>query len=338
MTGGDNRVKTLRVPDAAFDAARAHRPLRVLSLTGGGYRGLFTARTLAELCELAGHTGGLDRSFDVFGGTSIGGLMACALAVGIAPRRVLDAIDVHGPTIFVSKRQRTLRRIFFGTLYDSNNLARAIDDSLGEHAQTRLKDIACGLVVPAVDWEKGTVRLFMSKAFGEAHASDVTLKDVCLATSAAPTYFKPHLVDGAAMLDGGLVANNPDTLILLELARRWPQQLAQAQMLSIGTAGAEQVRLSHQADKSGLAWASELAIYMITVQEHTAAMQAQRMLGRDRYLRINHLPAAGIPAFENMYHADETSRDQLLQAATETARSAYRENRAFVDRMLAQRS
>lgn len=333
----DNRVKALRVPPSALDAAQTHRPFRILSLTGGGYRGLFTAQTLVELCERARYTGRLDSTFDIFGGTSIGGVMACALSVGVPPRRVLDAIDANGPMVFVKKRQRTLRRVFFGTLYDSDNLGKAIDDCLGDQARTKLKDIETGLIVPAVDWEKGTVQLFMSGAFGKAHASGVTLKDVCLATSAAPTYFRPHLVDGAAMLDGGLAANNPDTLILLELARRWPEQIPNAQMLSIGTAGADRVRLSHQADKSGLAWASELAVYMMTVQERTAQMQAQRMLGKSRYLRINHLPAQGTPAFENMDLADETSRAQLLAAATHTAQSAYRKHKAFVDRMLAQR-
>lgn len=335
---GDNRVKSLRVPATAkLDAAQVLRPFRILSLTGGGYRGLFTAQTLVELCARARHVGPLRDTFQVFGGTSIGGLMACALAVGVAPQRVVDAIDANGPQVFVKKRQRTLRRAIFGTLYDSDNLAKAIDECLGKHVRTKLKDIETGLIVPAVDWEKGMVRLYMSGAFGKMHASDATLKDVCLATSAAPTYFKPHLIDDAAMLDGGLAANNPDTLILLELARRWPEQLANAQMLSIGTAGSDGVRLSHQADRSGLAWASELAVYMMTVQERTAEMQAQRMLGKNHYLRINHLPPRGLPAFENLDVADEMSREQLLHAAKHTAQAAYRKHKAFVDRMLAQR-
>ena len=333
----DNQVKRLRVPAPTFDVASVHRPLRVLSLTGGGYRGLFTAQVLVELCDHARHPGPLNSSFDIFGGTSIGGLMACALAVGVPPRRVLDAIDANGPFVFVKKRQRTLRRAFFGTLYDADNLAKAIDDCLGRAARTKMKNIDAGLVVPAVDWEKGAVQLFMSGAFGKAHASEATLRDVCLATSAAPTYFKPHFVDGAAMLDGGLVANNPDTLILLEIAKRWPDRLVRTQMLSLGSAGADRVRLTHQADKTGIAWSSELATYMMTVQERTAAAQAQRLLGANRYLRINHVPTKAHPAFENMDLANDESRTELLDAATRCARAAYRTNRAFVDRVMMQR-
>ena len=333
----ENQVRRLRVPAPSFDVADVQRPLKVLSLTGGGYRGLFTAQVLVEICDRARCSGRLDGSFDVFGGTSIGGLMACALAVGVPPRRVLDAIDANGPLVFVKKRQRTLRRVFFGTLYDGDNLAKAIDDCLGHAGRIKLKNIGAGLVVPAVDWEKGAVQLFLSGAFGKGHASEATLRDVCLATSAAPTYFKPHLIDGAAMLDGGLAANNPDTLILLEIAKRWPARFARAQMLSIGTAGADRARPAKQADKTGLGWAPELGIYMMGVQERTAVAQAQRLLGAKRYLRINHVPTKSHPAFESMDLATEEARTHLLDAAMKTAQAAYRSNGAFLDRVLARR-
>lgn len=333
----DNQVRALRVPDAPADTARVLAPLRVLSLTGGGYRGMFTAKVLVDLCKQARRTGRLDGAFDVFGGTSIGGLMACALAVGVAPQLVLDAIDLHGPDIFCKKRQRTARRVLFGTLYDSDNLAKAIDDCLGRSALTKLINVKAGLVVPAVDWERGTVQIFMSGAMGKAHAADVTLRDVCLATSAAPTYFKPHLVNGSAMLDGGLFANNPDTLILLEIARRWPKRFAQTQMLSIGTAGADAVRTAENAEKTGLAWSAKLANYMMTVQERAAAAQAQRTLGRNRYLRVNHAPTSKHPAFENMDITDDDARDMLLKTAARTAQLTYKSHMKFVDRILADR-
>jgi hypothetical protein len=106
----DNRLWPLRAPVAAFDTARAHRPLRILSLTGGGYRGLFTAQVLVALCERARRGGPLHDSFDIFGGTSIGGAAH------------------QGPRVFVRKRQRTLRRAVFGTLYDADHLGQAIDE------------------------------------------------------------------------------------------------------------------------------------------------------------------------------------------------------------------
>jgi predicted acylesterase/phospholipase RssA len=309
----------------------------VLSLTGGGYRGLFTAQVLVELCERARRPGPLNRAFDVFAGTSIGGLMACALAVGVAPRRVLDAIDGYGPRIFPPKRQRTLRRVFFGSLYDAGNLASAVDDCLGKpNARTRLTDLNVGLIVPAVDWINGQTRVFMSAFLGKAHASEATLRDVCLATAAAPTYFDAHKVEGTPMLDGGMAANNPDALALMEIARRWPHRFARTEMLSVGTAGADSVRPAARVNKSGAGWAPDVANFMMTVQESTAAAQAKRLLG-ERYLRVNHIPTRRHPAFENMDIANDDTRAALLEAGSATAKTAYANHTAFIERMLTDR-
>jgi uncharacterized protein len=333
----DDAAPKRRLPRARSSTAKANAPLRVLSLTGGGYRGLFTAQVLVELCERARCSGALNRAFDVFAGTSIGGLMACALAVGVPPRRVLDAIDGYGPKVFPPKRQRTLRRILFGSLYDANNLAKAVDDCLGKpNARTKLRDLDVGLIVPAVDWINGETKIFMSAFLGKAHASDATLRDVCLASSAAPTYFSAHHVEGVPMLDGGMAANNPDVLALMEIARQWPRRLARTEMLSIGTAGARVARKVVKADKSGAAWAPEVANFMITVQESTAAAQAKSLLG-ERYLRVNYAPSRRHAAFENLDVVNETTRSVLLEAGLATAKAAYANHTAFIDRMLTDR-
>ena len=322
----------LRIPQPRLTMAETFAPLRVLSLTGGGYRGLFTAQVLVGLCNAARVTGSVDTSIDVFAGTSIGGLMACALAVGEEPHRVLDAIDLHGPRVFKVKKLSTLRRTLFGTLYEKTNLEEAIDDCLKDKAGMKLKDIEQGLIIPAIDWVDGRVKIFMSGYFGQSHASDATLRQVCLATSAAPTYFDPSEVDGAPMLDGGLAANNPDVLAIMELLRLTPSRLPQIEMLSIGTAGADEVRSPEKAAKSGLKWAPNLATYMIDVQERTAAEQASRLLG-DRYLRVNHTSGTGI-AFQTMDVATDQTRSELMKAGSRAATDAYKSSGAFIDRML----
>ena len=327
----------LRVGRTKHTTADVDAPLRVLSLTGGGYRGLFTAQVLVELCDLARRQTRLDAAIDVFAGTSIGGLMACALALGVAPRRVLDALDAHGPSVFPPKRQRTLRRALYGSLYDAKNLAAAIDDCLGrDNAGLRLKDVKTGLIVPAVDWTRGRCVLFMSAFFGRRLASDATLRDVCLATAAAPTYFDAHTLDGMPMLDGGLVANNPDAVALLEIARRLPHKLSRVEMLSLGTASADSPRRARDANRAGAAWAQNGMTFMIDLQERCAAMQAQHVLGT-RYLRVNHMPARGHPAFDNMDVVTEHTRQALLDAGVATARLAFKDHRAFIARILRDR-
>lgn len=220
--GFEDDLRGLPAPIVDLNLARGFGPLRVLSLTGGGFRGLFTARTLVEVCKQARHEGALDKSFDVFAGTSIGGLMACALAAGVLPHRVLDAIDGEGSAVFEPKTAPTLRRAVFGTLYDQDHLSRAVDACLGRLGAKRMCDLDKGLIVPTVDWVNGQVKVLLSGFFGASNASQATLKEVCMATSAAPTYFTPGEIDGLPMLDGGLAVNNPDMLALTQMMTRQP--------------------------------------------------------------------------------------------------------------------
>jgi len=322
----------LRVPVRSARTDQALAPLRVLSLTGGGYRGIFSGEVLVRLCAATKCTGSLDDVFDVFAGTSIGGLMACALAVGVAPQTVLTTIEKHGKKVFPDKSSKTLRRALFGTLYNSEALEASIDECLGEHKDLKLKDLEKGLVVPAVDLRRGTTEVYVSGVLGKAYSKNATLRQVCLATSAAPTYFKPKEIEGAPMLDGGLSMNNPDVLALTEVARRWPARLAQLEMLSIGTAGADAQRMPSAAEKKGLAWLNTLPQYMMLVQERTASAQAARALP-GRYLRVNYTEGRDV-AFLSLDVADDAARFALLDAAKATSLAAYRDNRLFLDRML----
>ncbi len=333
MTGRAADLPSAIPPHVGPDSGAALRPLRILSLTGGGYRGLFSATVLVNLCRLAGVGASLDDRFEVFAGTSIGAVMACALAVGVTPQRVLDAIDANGPTVFEPRPMNKIKQLMAGAVYDSDRLSKAISESLGVHASRPIRSVPVALVVPAVNWSTGEAEIFMSAPLGEAHASDVSLHDVCMASAAAPTFFAPYRVEGAPMLDGGLVANNPDVLALHEVLRRWPHAADRVEMLSIGTAGAGAVRLPDEADQGALAWARKLALFMIDVQEATAATQARRLLG-DRYVRLNHDAAAGELAFERLDLASDAARTALMSAGQDIAQRAYVEHRAFIDRML----
>jgi predicted acylesterase/phospholipase RssA len=287
---------------------------------------------LVTLGQLAKETGPLNKTFNVFAGTSIGGLLACALAVGVDPQRVLDAIDSHGARVFPRKTVSTARRTIFGSLYDAEALKGAIRSCLGDWAHRPIADVKVGLLVPAVNWTTGRTELFMSRPLGARFASPTTLADVCLATSAAPTYFEPHKVNGAPMLDGGLVANNPDGLVLMEIMRRSPNALDKLEVLSIGTAGGDAGGMAADVPSSGADWAPKIATFMIAAQERMASEQAERLLGR-RYLRVNHAPSAGQKAFADMDVVDASMRDTLLSVGQATANDAYRKHKATIDRL-----
>jgi hypothetical protein len=121
-------------------------------------------------------------------------------------------------------------------------------------------------------------------------------------------------------------------LALAEILRRFPQALPRVEMLSIGTAGAAKVRPPEQATRTGLGWAPDMPTFMIDVQEHTAAAQAARLLGK-RYLRVNHAGGSS-RAFTEMDVANDDTRAELLTAGVEVAGKAYAAHRAFIDRFL----
>lgn len=299
---------------------------RLLSLTGGGYRGLFTASTLAALLE-ARHVGAdASTAFDTFAGTSIGGLMACALAVGIPARRVMDTIEVHGPGIFRRTATTGFKRAASGPPFDAAALRKAIVECLGGRATTRLSDVERGVVIPSVNWARAEVEIFMSGPIGGKYASDATLLDVCLATSAAPTYFHEHDLEGEAMLDGGLVANNPDMLAIAELIRcHSPSVLANLDVLSIGTAGPGKPRSADAVPQSKLEWAPHVADLIIDSQERLASLQASRLL-EGHYLRLDYLPHAGEKGFGDLAQADPDTTSALIRAGKRCADEALQDN------------
>lgn len=321
----------LVAPRTAESITRA--PLRILSLTGGGYRGLFTANVLAELERLIKPVPAMNQSFEVFAGTSIGGLIACALAVGRSATEIAETICRHGPSVFPHKRAAFARRMTFGPIYDSAALRRAIDDCLGTDADTPISEVKVGLAVCAVNWVTGKPEVFRSGALGAVLASHIALRDVCLATSAAPTYFKEHRLNGAPMLDGGLVANNPDALVLFEVLRRWPDRLEAIEMLSIGTAGVDSGGMAGDVPHAGAKWARRSVPLMISAQERLASDQVAQLL-RQRYLRINHTPAQGQPSLSELDVVDTSMTATLQALGRGVAGEAFARHKGWLERIL----
>jgi len=312
---------------------------RLLSLTGGGYRGLFTASTLAALLEAHNIRADASMAFDTFAGTSIGGLMACALAVGIPARRVMDTIERHGPEIFARTATSGLKRFASGPPFNAQVLRKAIVECLDGHASTKLRAVERGVIIPAVNWARAEVEIFMSGSVGGKYASDESLLDVCLATSAAPTYFQEHDIDGEAMLDGGLVANNPDMLAITELMRcHSPSIVTNLDVLSIGTAGPQKPRSADAVPQSKVDWAPHVADLIIDSQERLASLQARRLL-EDHYLRLDYLPHAGEKGFGDLDQTDPKTTLALIRAGQRCAAEALRENakQRLLSRLLASR-
>lgn len=209
------------------------KPFYILSVDGGGYRGLFSAHILRRMEE----TWGLnwhDR-FGMFAGTSTGSIIAAGLASGISAAVLSEFYVKHGARIFSRRRCSRFDLLkIFTSRYAGKTLHALLVEVFG--AKT-LGDIQVPLILPAVDIVNGCVHVFKSKyADGFIRDPGVKLADAVLASCSAPTYFDPHLVDGKYQLvDGGLWANNPSLVAAIDAQYRLKVPLEDVRVLSIGT-------------------------------------------------------------------------------------------------------
>ncbi|XP_039778872.1 patatin-like protein 1 [Panicum virgatum] len=220
--------------------ANQERVLTVLSIDGGGIRGLIPATILARLEALLQEKDGPNARiadyFDVVAGTSTGGLIAAMLmAPGKDKRPLLAAKDIsqfyldNGPKIFAQKGNAVKIFARGGPKYDGEFLHEKIRSLLQE---TKVADTLSHVVMPTFDVNRMQPILFNSfEAEREAHKNP-RLADVCIATSAAPTYLPAHsfTTQGAGgephvfeLVDGGVAANNPTmaamSLLTMEMIR-----------------------------------------------------------------------------------------------------------------------
>jgi len=212
--------------------------VRILSIDGGGIRGIVPAMVLAELERRAGTPA--HELFDLIAGTSTGGIIACAVAQP-RPRAAAELVElylVEGPRIF---RRSLGRRVasaegLLDEKYDDRALDAALERYLGGAA---LRDARTRVLITAYDLHAREPFFFKSWRAG----ADVPMTIAARATSAAPTYFEPVLWNGRSFVDGGVFATNPAMCAYAEAARLRSGE--EHVVVSLGT-GKQTRRIDHE--------------------------------------------------------------------------------------------
>lgn len=195
---------------------------KILSIDGGGIKGLFAACVLDAIEQANGR---LTDHFDMLCGTSTGGLIALGLAAGSSAADLVRLYQEHGPRIFPAggRLARWTRQYGFYLgqgKYSDRALRAALDEIIG---MRRMRDANSYLCIPAIALVTSSPMLFKTDHNQELTRDGNTLmRDVALATSAAPFYLPvAHAADalGGQFVDGGLWANNPAFLGLVEAFR-----------------------------------------------------------------------------------------------------------------------
>lgn len=261
------------------------KTIKVLSLDGGGIRGAFIASFLAEL--EAQLDGDIWEYFDLVAGTSTGGIIALALALGMPAAEIRLFYERQGAEIF-GQSQKHFAGPWLAPKYSAEALSKALTIAFGEK---RIGDARTRLVVPAVNLITGRPTAFKTPHLSNASSRDhrYTAVDVALATTAAPTYFKAAAVNQeGAYCDGGLWANNPALVAYVEAQRIAHEQgITQMpiSMLSVGT-GKRCFSLDPPRSAGKAWWATRIFDVVIDSQSQGADFMAGFLTQRDRYDRV----------------------------------------------------
>ena len=276
------------------------QPFRILSIDGGGIRGVFPASLLAGLEELVPN-GRLIDYFDLVAGTSTGGIIALGLASGLRAAEMRDLYVQRGGEVFppqpggvVGTIRGTVHwvRKFMRYRYDRDALNRL----LGEHfGSTTLGECSARLCIPSVDGRFGEPYIFKTPHHPDfkKDASERITK-VAASTAAAPTFFQPLDDSGYTFLDGGLFANDPIMVGLVDAFSCFDVNRDEVHILSIGC-GSTPYRVAKRHRTGGeLVWrnVTEGAIHF---QSLNAQGQAALLVGADHVVRVTPASTAGKP-------------------------------------------
>lgn len=266
-------------------AWQSDQPFRILSVDGGGIRGIFPAAILADLeCKyLDGEA--VTEYFDLITGTSTGGILALGLAAGLKASELLALYMKRGREIFPPERRMWRKFLqYIKTGYDREPLDRILEDVLGD---TRLRDSQIRLCIPSLDWKYGDVYVFKTPHHPDfKNDGGELMAKVAAATSAAPTYFKP-VKDGYIFADGGVWANNPIMIGLVEALSSFKTKRSNIAILSIGCGETPYTLSRIQRWLGGkLAWSS-IIFGAMRFQSMNAVGQAGLLIGRDSIIRVD---------------------------------------------------
>ena len=230
------------------------KPLRVLSLDGGGMRGLYTASVLNSLMRRFSQKDDtpldIGKGFDLITGTSTGAILACGLAAGIPISKIIDLYRNNGLSIFRSPVPNSKLRFAwwvlkncFSPANENKILQNTLINIFGDRTIGSIYDErGIGLCINSINIANHGPRVFKTPHIPEKHAdNNRKIVDICLATSAAPIIFPiasiPDPEDEMikeCFIDGGLWANNPILVALIEaLEMSEPKQ--PIEIISIGT-------------------------------------------------------------------------------------------------------
>ena len=264
---------------------------RILTIDGGGIKGVFPAAFLATVEDTIEDS--ITHYFDLIVGTSTGGIIALGLGLGLSAKELLAFYEEHGPTIFKGNRGLRWLRWLGTSKYSSASLEEALRCCFGDK---KLGDSKKRLVIPSLNLENGEVYIYKT-AHHPRLERDYKEKavEVALKTSAAPTYFPTHRSSaGTPLIDGGTWANNPVGMSVVEAITLLNWSEDSLKILSLGcTTEPLNVNWGRKVSLGRLYWATKFVDVFMHAQSHASLGTAKLLAGHESVIRIDPSVARG---------------------------------------------
>lgn len=268
---------------------------RILSIDGGGIRGILPLAMLARLER--DHLGGrsIATCFDLVAGTSTGGIIALGLASGLTAAEILAIYIKRGGEVFPSRGRVSQwlrgKAQYIVNRCDTPSLYKLIDEVVGDRPLWKSEVRLC---IPAAE-----TRRFEPFIFKTPHHPDYRLDwkepmaHVAKTTSAAPGHFKPVVAaKGYEFIDGGVWANNPLMIAVADALACFDIKREQVKALSLGCGQTLYEMSGFRRRLGGLLSWSSLMFETMQIQSSNVVGQARLVIGGDRVLRLDLPPQA----------------------------------------------
>lgn len=273
---------------------------KILSINGGGVRGLIPLYTLREIEKK--YDKPIAHIFDYFAGSSIGTVIISALLIsddGINPihrcEELYDMIEKLCKEIFQNSFYHRITTAYgwVGSKYPTENLEKILDQFFGER---KLKDLLKPVCYPSFDGLSQKPVYFTREKHG-----DLLIKDILRGTTAAPTYFDPKelLMEGVRLncgqfdfsdkkhllYDSGIVVNNPG--LVAELHATHNMRIIDKSQIFELCLGTGDSKVPQPTNNGMWGWVNSIIGYLFSGFNENEMYQLYLALDKDNVLFVN---------------------------------------------------
>ena len=310
--------------------------VRVLSIDGGGVRGIIPAVVLAEIEKRTGRS--ISSLFDLISGTSTGGIIALGLTVPNEkdePRyKAQDIVEFYESRLSKIFKRSLYRRLFyfidfFRPKYSAKGFESNVESLVGK---AKLSDALTEVLIPSYEIEKRETIFFKSRKVKNDTQNDYYMKDVARATSAAPTFFpaaKIYSTNSSSKLfcvDGSTFASDPAMCAYAEAKSMYPE-MESVILVSLGTGSYSKPIAYKSAKKWGaLAWTIPMINILFDGMPDTVEYQLKKILNvqmqhQQYFFRLQVELDATNDAIDNasqknLYSIKKLATDMILEKTT----------------------